>query len=139
MDKQDQLFKLNRWENVQNYVTLRKEEAELIKKEHELTTKFESLDKNEKELFAMLNDTVLGSYEREKTKKVYTQYWGIIFSIVIAMLCGVITKLANVEENDDKNTTQIYVGDNIKIVMDEPAIFVVIVIAAMLIITKTCM
>lgn len=86
---------------------LTQKEAELIKNERELTAQFEELDKEERELFSTLCNTIRDSHEKEKAQSEYTKYWGIILSIVGTIVGAVISTIISTIRN-----RQIIVGIN---------------------------
>lgn len=77
------------------YLTLLKQEHEVIKEERRLLDEAEILDQEEKEKFALLSSAVRESHEKERARAERTKYWSIILSVTGAVIGVVGTSINN--------------------------------------------
>ncbi|GLV38349.1 hypothetical protein CBL_13100 [Carabus blaptoides fortunei] len=98
-DLQEQLQKVQRWQNPEIFLDLTREETLVMKTEKELGTKFEILDKAEREIFTALSNAVRDSHEKEKAQSEYTKYWGIILSIAGTLVGTLLSTIISTMRN----------------------------------------
>lgn len=96
---QEQLQKVQRWQNPEIFLDLTREETLVMKTEKELGAKFDILDKAEREIFTALSNAVRDSHEKEKAQSEYTKYWGIILSIAGTLVGTLLSTIISTMRN----------------------------------------
>lgn len=86
---------MNRYEERERFIELTAEETEVIKRERDLSMRFDELDKTEREIFTALCNSVRDSHEKERAQSEYTKYFSIILSIVGTFIGAVLSMLIN--------------------------------------------
>ncbi|EFA05183.1 uncharacterized protein LOC100142136 [Tribolium castaneum] len=90
---QDEIHKVKRQENLERFLTLMKEETEVLRQESEVMRSFQECDRAERELFTAFTNAVRDSHEKQRAQVEYTKYFGIILSITGSFLAFCYTTL----------------------------------------------
>ncbi|XP_063930143.1 uncharacterized protein LOC135142378 [Zophobas morio] len=106
---QDEIHKVKRQDDIEKFLTLMKEETEVLRQEHEVSRSFQDCDQAERELFTAFTNAVRDSHEKQRAQLEYTKYFGIILSIAGSFLAFCYTTLRKgdlkrfIEESLEKN------------------------------------
>uniref|UniRef100_A0A1I8BV35 Coiled-coil domain-containing protein 51 n=1 Tax=Meloidogyne hapla TaxID=6305 RepID=A0A1I8BV35_MELHA len=100
------------------YLHLITEEHAAIRKEREMMNIYEELESREREAFNVLSNKVRVSHEREREREERTKYWGLIGSLVGALL-GILGTTIATELRMKHIREMIPSGQEIKPLIDE--------------------
>lgn len=90
---QDEIHKVKRQENLEQFLGLMKEETEVLRLENQVARSFQECDQAERELFTAFTNAVRDSHEKQRAQVEYTKYFGIILSIAGSFLAFCYTTL----------------------------------------------
>jgi hypothetical protein len=107
---QDEIHKVKRQEDIEKFLTLMKEETEVLRLEHESARSFQECDQAERDIFTAFTNAVRDSHEKQRAQLEYTKYFGIILSIAGSFFAFCYTTLRKsdlkrfIEESLTRNT-----------------------------------
>ncbi|CAH0549551.1 unnamed protein product [Brassicogethes aeneus] len=82
----DEMVKVDKNVNFEQYINLRNQETEILKIMQSLTQTYTDYDRKEKEMFTALTSAIRDSNEQQRLQMEYTKYIGPVMSIIASLL-----------------------------------------------------